>query len=654
MANQLMTVELAKTSSGSSSSDEQVVVGFGGEDTLKIVGGTVETAVIRGDDVVLKLDNSSYVRVKNAKGRYITVVDDDGMHYKTYGGSYTYTPQDVIKSFMASLDKTTLSGSKALDAAIDACSSKFSTIKEAIAQCVEDCKKTDDAMTFLRQYCGIELTDYDTGSITGWDAANRQSKDGATVVPESGSSKTLSGTTSFTANGLKLVVPTKLTSAQQIVINSLYSWWAKEGLNLVAESYGNNFSFTSSSSATVKTMNVEFVNSKQNFLALVRYQYDPKTGKTATLTLQVNMNYYNSIKANDVNGESSNASAGYLDRTLAHEFTHAVMAANINYFNALPNFIAEGMAELTHGIDDQRQSDIITLAGNSSKLNSNLNVKDTSSSKSTVYAAGYIFLRYLAKQSAIFEKDYVEEFDPNNPPYADETTDGVKYSDSKKTKLVISDFTGVVDADDFNSKLVTLDAATDDQFVVLFGNKSGNILRAGSSGSSMDGGLGADKLYGGSGADTYSYSVGGGADQFFNYSYEQGDVVKINGTVKSSSISGKNVVLKVGSGSLTVDNAVDKMISININGTTADYRFDKNNATLAKAAANANRSNAQLPAEAYWFIDEPSTDPTVDPLDQILEPENISVDTSALFDNTFDRFENELITAARHCQKNSR
>ena len=215
-------------------------------------------------------------------------------------------------------------------------------------------------------------------------------------------------------------------------------------------------------------------------------------------------------------------------------------------------------------------------------------------------------------------------------------------------------FSGTIDLADYASTYKEVDASSNGNEVNIMGNAQANVIRAGSSGSSMDGGLGADKLYGGSGADTYSYSVGGGADQFFNYSYEQGDVVKINGTVKSSSISGKNVVLKVGSGSLTVDNAVDKMISININGTTADYRFDKNNATLAKAAANANRSNAQLPAEAYWFIDEPSTDPTVDPLDQILEPENISVDTSALFDNTFDRFENELITAARHCQKNSR
>ncbi|MBQ9480252.1 MAG: hypothetical protein IJU71_11970, partial [Selenomonadaceae bacterium] len=438
-----------------------------------------------------------------------------------------------------------------LHAAVAACSSKFSTIKEAIAQCVADCKSADDYNTFLRQYCGIELTDYDTGAITGWDAANSETKTNASVVPETGSSKTLSGT-SFTANGLTLTVPSSLTSTQQTIVNSLYTWWAKEGLNLVAESYGDNYGFTSASSATVKTMNVEFVTSKDNFLALVRYAYDSKSGKTATLTLQINMRYYNSIKANDVNGESSDSSAGYLDRTLAHEFTHAVMAANITHFGKLPNFIVEGMAELTHGIDDWRQSDIITLASNSSKLNSNLNVSDTKSSKSSIYAAGYIFLRYLAKQSAIFEKDYVEIYDPDNPPVADESTDGVKYSDSKKTKLVISDFIGVVDASDFNSKLVTLDASTDDQFVVLIGNKNANVMLAGSDGSSMDGGLGNDKLYGGDGADTFSYSLGGGSDQIFKYDGNQGDIVQIFGvdsiTKADFKDSGKNVVLTVASG----------------------------------------------------------------------------------------------------------
>ena len=557
---------------------EQIVSGFGGEDTIALGSDRrVDKAVIRGDDVVLELSDGAYVRVKNAKGRYLHIVDEDGEHYKQYGGSYTYTPAEVIKKFMGSLDRTTLSGSKALDEAVAACSDRFSTIKEAIAKCVDDCKSAGDAQTFLRKYCGIELTDYDTGAITGWDAGNSQTKNGDDVIPENGDVQTLSGT-SFTVNGLKLTVPTTLTDVQQKIVNGLYTWWTQEGLDLIEESYGSNYGFGSNSSATVKEMNVEFVDKKSNFLALVNYAYESKSGKSVRLTMQINMRYYKTL-TDEVNGASSTSGAAYLDRTLAHEFTHAVMAANINHFGKLPNFIAEGMAELTHGIDDQRYSDILALAGNSSKLSSNLNVNDTKGSASSIYAAGYIFLRYLAKQSATFLKNYDEVFDWNNPPVADDNTNGVKYSDSKYTRLNISDFTGVVNAADFSSKLVTLDAASDDQLVVLLGNKNANVIRAGSEGTSMDGGLGADKLYGGEGADTFGYSVGGGADQIFQFDGYQGDVVQIFGdksiTASSFKESGKNIVLNVGSGkqkSTITFNAPNGLITV----------LDENGDELAK------------------------------------------------------------------------
>ncbi len=528
---------------------DNIINGFGGEDEVSVPGDRVSRAVIRGDDVIFYTERGYKFRINNAKGHYINLHDSDGAHYKPYGGTYTYRPVDVIQSFMSSLDETTLQGAKALDEAIDACSDKFSTIKEAIAQCVADCKSAGDANTFLRKYCGIELSDADTGAITGWDAANSTSKNNEDVVPESGSMKTLNGT-SFSVNGLKLTVPSNLTSAQKTIINGLYTWWAKEGLDLITESYGDNYSFTSSSSATVKEMNVEFVTDKDNYLALVRYAYDTKSGKTAALTLKVNMRYYSSISSTNVNGESSTAGAALLDRTLAHEFTHAVMAANIDFFGKLPNFIAEGMAELTHGIDDHRRSDILELAASSSQLSKYLNVNDTKSSTSKVYAAGYIFLRYLAKQSAIFEKDYVEVFDWDDPAVA--TTDDVSYSDNKYTKLIVDDFVGLVDAANFNSKLVTIDASSATDLVALVGNKNANVLHAGSAGTSMDGGTGNDKIYGGDGADTFSYSLGGGNDTFYNFDATDGDVVQIFGAVtmngSSYNDSGKNPILTVSNG----------------------------------------------------------------------------------------------------------
>ena len=192
---------------------DNIINGFGGEDQITMPGDSVDRVVIRGDDMVFYTKRGYKFRINNVKGHYIELHDDEGAHYKHYGGAYTYRPIDVIQSFMASLDKTKLQGSKALDEAIDACSDKFSTLKEAIAQCVADCKSAGDANTFLRKYCGIELSDTDTGAITGWDAANPDTKSNEDVVPETGSMKTFSGT-SFTVNGLTLNVPSNLTSAQ--------------------------------------------------------------------------------------------------------------------------------------------------------------------------------------------------------------------------------------------------------------------------------------------------------------------------------------------------------------------------------------------------------------------------------------------------------
>ena len=91
--------------------------------------------------------------------------------------------------------------------------------------------------------------------------------------------------------------------------------------------------------------------------------------------------------------------AGYLDRTIAHEFTHAVMAANIDYFGELPHCVKEGAAELTHGIDDERGNVIVDLLTNrKSNLQSILSSGGSQSDGGDSYAAGYMLLRYLAKQ----------------------------------------------------------------------------------------------------------------------------------------------------------------------------------------------------------------------------------------------------------------
>ena len=44
------------------------------------------------------------------------------------------------------------------------------SIQTLINQMVEDCKTTGNATKFLKDYCGIDLDNTDTGAITGSDA----------------------------------------------------------------------------------------------------------------------------------------------------------------------------------------------------------------------------------------------------------------------------------------------------------------------------------------------------------------------------------------------------------------------------------------------------------------------------------------------------
>jgi flagellin len=120
------------------------------------------------------------------------------------------------------------------------------------------------------------------------------------------------------------------------------------------------------------------------------------------------MHHYNPIDTSNVNGVPSSGQT-YLDRVLAHELTHAVMAANINNFKDLPAYIKEGMAEVVHGIDDQRTQSILKMVdpANADDMMTMLKTgkpDDDSAPRvggvsTSSYAGGYVLLRYMAKQS---------------------------------------------------------------------------------------------------------------------------------------------------------------------------------------------------------------------------------------------------------------
>lgn len=328
------------------------------------------------------------------------------------------TQKDIIQAFMKSLDNTTESGTAAIDEAVKACSN-FDSAQAVVDQMVKDCRNAKSVTDFLEEKCGIILDNADTGAVTGSDMGGSTVKTAESIVPESGGIKSFSKNY-FTKNGVRFELGTintanakyhyvnkdfsSLTDKQKFMWRGLYTWWASASLDLIESSYGSNFGFGSDSEATVNTIHTGFVNKRNNVLATTSYWFNTETGISEDLDLTINMYYYNNVNTSDPNGSTSSTGATYLDRTLAHEFTHAVMAANINNYYTLPRTITEGMAELTQGIDDDRRDDIKTLAGDSSLLKQSLQFSTDYNSVSGVnspdYAGGYMFLHYLAKQSA--------------------------------------------------------------------------------------------------------------------------------------------------------------------------------------------------------------------------------------------------------------
>lgn len=172
-------------------------------------------------------------------------------------------------------------------------------------------------------------------------------------------------------------------SVQDTIIKALNSEWLKASFEMIQDAYGINFT---DGRASVNEMEVVLKDEgDNNRLAYVTHR--AVGGVTDKLTLTVNMHYYDDMDESDPNGSSPSTGSQYLDRVIAHELTHAVMAANVKDMDNVPLFIVEGFAEVTHGIDDNRRSTLESLPDLS-----------TGMSGEGAYAGGYAFLRYMNKQ----------------------------------------------------------------------------------------------------------------------------------------------------------------------------------------------------------------------------------------------------------------
>ena len=106
----------------------------------------------------------------------------------------------------------------------------------------------------------------------------------------------------------------------------------------------------------------------------------------------------------------------------------------------------------------------------------------------------------------------------------------------------------------------------------LIGNQGADIL---------DGGIGNDILTGGKGKDVFVYASGGGDDTITDYTEFQ-DVIKLTkGKVKSEVFDGDDIILNVGTGSITVKNGKNKTIKIIDKSGTSTTRLYSDNLSLS-------------------------------------------------------------------------
>ena len=477
------------------------------------------------------------------------------------------TPQERIKALMTSLDNTSLHGIAALDEAVRACSS-FSSAQNWLDSFLEDCQAAMDSGCTVEQManivCGL-VRNNDTGAISGLDAGSGVEKTAESIVPEDSDASAAVmpalGSTA-TIDGLQVTWPTQeeLTavisnganaSSVYFALKGLNTWWIHEAIKLGTSSYGLSFTEPDTTINVIKVnMMYDDTGDYKNSLAWVSWSYYTETGVTADMSLNINMHYYNDLLTSNPNGYAPEYKQEYLDRTLAHEFIHALMVSNMNYMSKLPLIFKEGIAELIHGIDDARGYAMSALANDLTMLKSALDL-NASIPYEKYYAAGYMALRYLAK------KDSIAPFVPNTAAW---------YDDNNTTLVVQagSAYLNGAEGTQYLSTVIKIDASgSTTNKNVLVGNSNDDMIIAGSGTSSLwGGGSSSDTLQGGSGADTFFFGTGDGTDTITNYDAQKDTVDIYSNNISYGFVTGSDAVFHTPDSVLTLKDAAGGRVNI--------------------------------------------------------------------------------------------
>ena len=574
------------------------------------------------NDVIIKVGEGS-ITLKDAKDTSLNIIgaytpditppdnppDNDG------DTNTKKTPHAVLKSLVQAMDYSQKSSAEAVlnEAIIRSSNGQFKNIDELVKQFMSDYRmavKTDiigttiesRIDTFLKDYCGINLNNDDVGAATGSDMGYSSTpKTAESIVPEEGTfynldtyrksdgtfnidalnslpdmkaNKTFSGNVDlmFTKKGVTIEVTSfnLLSERGKQIISALYSWWTESALNLIQESYGLTFTEKTTTKDKGSVVNrIQFnithhIGSLFGGIMKTDSYIIANNLKSSFLTITLvkdKLENDSIFELNEINPSGSTSETrGFWDRLFTHEMVHATMMANINHYDELPSFVTERLAEIIIGLDDEFSKHIEQLRN---FMKDDTKLKNVfygfSLARSNDYIGGYMLFRYLAKQVS------------DNSEFPD----GIYFYDGRKSALKVeSQFKGTVDLSKYPSTVKHIYAVENSNKMTLIGDTADNEIWASKGGSEMIGEHGDDTLHGGNGSDTFVYASGSGNDVFTGIS--NNDKIKLtSGTIDNFSISGHDVILKIGKGSITLKNAKGKKLTIiDSNGTTTTKTYD--------------------------------------------------------------------------------
>lgn len=362
------------------------------EDELLVITDKTGTRKVRFDNFMNSTDSTVKIGTTSTTfGKWLTDADIDinDLEKTTYAESIGVNPATTSTDSTASNVKASDDGDSSDVVTVnlaDVNTSKAGNVSVNGAIVGKTSSSYPNDTTFTRNGLTIHLL----GELTN-----------ETVL--SNISSGLGANSPMDSKGTSLITPLTyddLSTNQKTIIAGIFKWWGNECLTLSEESFGLSFN---SGSPSINDIGLYFYDGqgKHNVFATVwNWIVNSTSGLTNKLMLSINLDYYKNLSATDVDGKPSGGTASLLDRTLAHELTHAIMSTNIRHFNYLPKFIKEGSAELVHGIDDKRGIYIFREGYDATYLANSLNLSEYGGSGNN-YAGGYVFLRYFAKQAAL-------------------------------------------------------------------------------------------------------------------------------------------------------------------------------------------------------------------------------------------------------------